>query len=102
MQDARRAPRWTGRALLHGMQGRAAPQVRRIARLAGPWRKPHERLELLRGQLQHGEDAVLRVMPHAADASHRLHAAAQCDVLIVLPEGLRDYAAGELVEVIAY
>ena len=91
-----------GRALLDGMQGRAAPRVHRFARLAGPWRKSHERLEFLRGQLQHGEDAVLRVVPNGADASHRLRAAAQSDALIVLPEGLRDYEADELVEVLDY
>ena len=44
----------------------------------------------------------MRVVPNGADASHRLRAAAQSDALIVLPEGLRDYEADELVEVLDY
>ena len=91
-----------GRELLDGLQGRAAPRARRFARLSMPWCKSHERLEFLRGQLQHGEDAVLHVVPNAANASHRLRAAAQSDALILRPEGPRDYEAGDLVEVFIY
>ncbi len=65
-----------------------------------PWRKRHERLEFLRGQLAQDADAVLLAHPSPADGSHRLAAAANSDVLIVLDEGARDYAAGDLVEVV--
>ncbi|MGH8062453.1 MAG: molybdopterin molybdotransferase MoeA [Pseudoxanthomonas sp.] len=91
-----------GRGLLDGLQGRVEPRARRFARLSAPWSKSHERLEFLRGRLEYGEDAVLRVQPNPADASHRLRGAAESDALVVLAEGLRDYAANEVVEVIAY
>jgi molybdopterin molybdotransferase len=88
-----------GRELLDTLQERREPRPRWRAQLAAPWRKRHERLELLRGQLAQGEDAVLRVHPKPADGSHRLAAAANSDVLIVLDEGARDYATGDLVAV---
>ena len=91
-----------GRELLDGLQGRVEPRTRRFARLSTPWSKSHERLEFLRGRLEYGEDAVLRVQPNPADASHRLRGAAESDALVVLAEGLRDYAVGEVVELIAY
>lgn len=91
-----------GRSLLDGLQGRVEPRVRRFARLAAPWSKSHERLEFLRGRLEYGEDAVLRVLPHPADASHRLRGAAESDALIVLAEEPREYETDDIVEVIAY
>ncbi len=90
-----------GRPLLDGLQGRAA-RARRHAVLATAWRKTHERHEFLRGGLHHGDDGRLLVRPHPADASHQLRAAADSDALIVLEEGLRDHAAGDVVEIIAY
>ncbi|HET6397073.1 MAG TPA: gephyrin-like molybdotransferase Glp [Pseudoxanthomonas sp.] len=89
-----------GRELLDGLQGRAEPRPRWRARLAAPWRKRHERLELLRGRLEPAPDAALQVHPHPADGSHRLRGAAESDVLIVLEEGAREYAAGEVVDVL--
>lgn len=91
-----------GRALLDGMQGRREARNRWHARLAAPWRKRHQRHEFLRGRLSCGDDATLRVLPNPADGSHHLRGAADSDALIVLPEGERDYAAGDIVEVIAY
>ncbi|MEO8366733.1 MAG: gephyrin-like molybdotransferase Glp [Pseudoxanthomonas sp.] len=91
-----------GRYLLDGLQGRVEPRTRRFARLSAPWSKSHERLEFLRGRLEYGEDAVLRVRPNPADASHRLRGAAQSDALIVLAEESREYAADDVVEVINY
>ena len=44
--------------------------------------------------------AGLLAQPNPADGSHRLRGAADSDVLIVLEEGARDYAAGDLVEVL--
>ena len=91
-----------GRGLLDGLQGRAEPRTRRFARLSTPWSKSHQRLEFLRGRLQCDQDAVLRVMPNPADASHRLRGAAESDALIVLGEGSREYEVDDIVEVIGY
>jgi molybdopterin molybdotransferase len=91
-----------GRRLLDGLQGRAEQRPRRFARLSAPWKKSHERLEFLRGSLQHGQDGMLGVSPNSADASHRLRAAADSDALIVLGEGAREFATGSVVEVLAY
>lgn len=91
-----------GRELLDGLQGATEAGPPRFARLAAPWHKSHARLEFLRGRLQYGEDAVLRVQPNPADASHRLRAAAESDALILLPEGEHDYLLDDLVQVIGY
>ncbi len=91
-----------GRPLVDGLQGRAEPRLRLRARLAGTWTKRHERLEFLRGRLRSGADGVLLVEPNPADGSHRMRGAADSDALIVLPEGEREFAAGETVEVLPY
>jgi molybdopterin molybdotransferase len=91
-----------GKALLDRLQGREEPHPRWFAALAAPWNKTHDRHEFLRGRLSCGPEGRLSVMPHPADASHRLRGAAQSDVLIVLPEGARDYASGDVVEVVGY
>lgn len=88
-----------GRALVDALQGRESRR-RWHARLAAPWSKRHERLEFLRGCLEPADDATLRVRPVPADGSHRMRGAAASDTLIVLEEGARDYAAGDLVEVL--
>lgn len=91
-----------GRPLLDALQGRTELRARRFARLTTTWSKTHERFEFLRGRLAYGEDGVLGVAPNPADASHRLRAATQSNALILLEEGHRDYAAGGVVEVLAY
>lgn len=91
-----------GRGLVDGLQGRAEPRPRYFARLAAPWHKAHERLEFLRGRLHSADDGSLHVQPNPADGSHRMRAAADSDVLIVLPELVPDYAAGSVVEVLPY
>jgi molybdopterin molybdotransferase len=89
-----------GRPLLDAMQGRTAARPGWRARLSAPWRKDHERLEFLRGRLTQGEDGVPEVAPSPADGSHRMRAAADADVLLVLGEGAREYPAGTLVDVL--
>lgn len=89
-----------GRALLDGLQRRREPRLQWKAVLRAPWRKTHERLEFLRGWMESGDDGRLQVMPNAADASHQLRAVADSNALIVLPEGARDYSAGDVVDVI--
>lgn len=91
-----------GRALLDGLQGRDDPRPAWQARLGSAWPKGHARLEFLRGQLAPDGQGGLRVLPNAADASHQLRAAADSNTLIVLPEGERDYAEGDVVDVLPY
>jgi molybdopterin molybdotransferase len=90
------------RPLLDRLQGRAMPRPRWRARLAAPWRKAHDRLEFLRGRLHQADDGRLEVEPNPADGSHRMRAAADSDVLIMLAEGARDYPAGAPVDVLPY
>lgn len=87
-----------GRALLDGLQGRTEPRRRWRARLAAPVAKRHERLEFMRGRLRVGQGGQLEVEPDLATGSHRLAAAANNDVLLVLPEGAGQWQAGDVVD----
>ena len=91
-----------GRALLDGLQGRSEPRPRWRAQLANDFEKRNGRLEFLRGRLRPDEDGNLQVHANPADGSHRLAAAADSDVLIVLPEPARLFRAGEVVDVLPY
>lgn len=91
-----------GRRLLDGLQGRTAPRPLLKARLAQGWNKAHDRLEFLRGRLESRDDGTLWVAPNPADGSHRIRAAAESDVLLVLDERIGDRAPGETVDVIPY
>ena len=90
------------RPLLDRLQGRALARPAWRARMASPWRKAHERLEFLRGRLRQDAGGILEVEPNPADGSHRMRAAADSNALIVLEEGVRDYPAGALVDVLPY
>ncbi|HEX5694568.1 MAG TPA: gephyrin-like molybdotransferase Glp, partial [Arenimonas sp.] len=87
-----------GRRLIDGLQGRNEPRSRWRAKLAQPVDKRHERLEFMRGRLQVDACGQLHVVPDPATGSHRLAAAAGNDVLLVLPEGAGQFAAGSVVE----
>ncbi len=89
-----------GRVLLDGVQGRAEPRPGWQARMLAPFAKRNARREFLRGRLLPGADGALLVEPDPADGSHRLAAAARSDVLLVLPEGERNFVAGDVVEVL--
>ncbi len=91
-----------GVPLLDGLQGATEQAPRLHAALSEPWHKRHERHEFLRGRLEHGADARLWIRPNSADASHQLRGVADNNALLVLPEGERDYAVGDIVEVIRY
>ena len=91
-----------GRRLLDGLQGRTEARRQWRARLASPIEKPHARLEFQRGHLEAGEDGTLRVHPDAVTGSHRLHAAAMNDALIVVPDGPQSLAVGDVVDVLPY
>ncbi|HEY9256106.1 MAG TPA: gephyrin-like molybdotransferase Glp [Stenotrophomonas sp.] len=88
--------------LLAALQGRSEPAQRWFAALDAPWDKRQERVELLRGNLYCDARGQLRVSPNPADASHRLRGAADSNALLVLGEGARQYAPGEVVEVLRY
>jgi molybdopterin molybdotransferase len=90
------------RPLLDALQGRVEPRARWQARLAEPWHKRHDRLEFLRGHLESRADGGLWVAPDAADASHRLRAAAHANALVVLPAGVERHARGDIVDVLPY
>ena len=90
------------RPLLDALQGRREARPRLRARLATAWDKRHARLEFLRGRVACSEEGLLTVAPNPADGSHRLRAAADSDVLIVLDEGERHYPAGTPVDVLGY
>jgi len=91
-----------GRRLLDGLQGRGEARRRWRAQLSAPIAKAHARREFMRGRLEAGEDGVLHVAPDAATGSHRLHAAAQADALIVVPEGPQSLPVGAVVDVLPY
>lgn len=90
------------RGLLDGLQGRAQPRPRLHARLTAAIHKAHPRREFVRGRLAYGDDGVLRVTPSAATGSHRLHAAAHADALIVVADGPQRLAVDDAVEVLPY
>lgn len=88
-----------GRCLIDGLQGRTEHRPRCHARLSAGFDKRNARREFLRGRLLPGSDGTLQVEPDPANGSHRLAAAAQANALIVLPEGERQFKAGDVVEV---
>ena len=90
-----------GRVLIDGMQGRA-DRPSRFARLQSGIEKMHPRREFVRGTLQVDDTGTQWVTPNAATGSHRLRAAADADALLVLAEGARSLAQGDVVEVLTY
>jgi len=88
------------RRFLDGLQARKQGRPRRYARLSLPIRKSHERLEFLRGRLHCDESGQSLVEKNPADGSHRLRAVAESNALIVVPEGVGEWAAGSVLEVL--
>lgn len=91
-----------GRELLDGLQGRVEPRPCFKARLTAAIDKPHPRREFVRGRLDYGDDGALHVTPNDATGSHRLHAAAQSDALIMVADGPQQLAVDDVVEVLPY
>lgn len=89
-----------GRALLDGLQGRTEARPVWRARLAAPIDKPHARREFVRGRVYSDDDGTLRADPSPATGSHRLRAAADANALVVVPEGPRRLAVGDIVDVL--
>lgn len=88
------------RRFMDGLQARATPRTRWVAKLASPLEKSHDRLEFLRGSLACDATGQLQVVPNPADGSHRLRAVADSNCLIVLPEGAATWENGSLLEVL--
>ncbi len=70
------------------------------ARLRSGIDKRHTRAEFQRAKLECDAQAVLWATPHAKQGSGMLRGVAEADALIVLPEGERSFAVGELVDVL--
>lgn len=88
------------RGFLDALQSRGFPRARRFARLRSPIVKTHDRLEFLRGTLDCSTDGQLLVEMNPADGSHRLRAAAGSNALIVVPEGVGEWPAASVLEVL--
>ncbi len=91
-----------GRVLLDGLQGRREMRTTWRARMGTGFDKRNDRREFLRGRLRPGVDGTLEVTPNPAEGSHRLAAAAESNVLIVLPESTRRLDEGDVVQVLPY
>lgn len=88
------------RGFLDGLQSRAQPRPKRFAKLVCPISKSHARLEFARARLECDVDGQWRVERNPADGSHRLRAVADSNALLVLPEGVGQWAAGAVLEVL--
>lgn len=75
-----------------------APTLR--ARLAQAIDKRHARAEFQRARLSCDDDGCLHATAFARQGSGMLRGVAEADALIVLPEGARNFGAGEVVEVV--
>lgn len=88
------------RAAIVALQGMAPiDPVRWRARLAQPLRKGRGRAEFLRAVHRVDADGQLWARPLQGQESHRLVSLRQATVLLVLPEGDVDLAAGALVDI---
>lgn len=85
---------------LDAMAGVAPTGYPLRARLRTGIDKRHARAEFQRTRLQCDENAVLWATPHAKQGSGMLRGVAETNALIVLPEGERRFAAGDVVEVL--
>jgi len=71
------------------------------ARLAQPVDKRHPRAEFQRARLACDSQGGLWATPQSRQGSGMLRGVADADALIVLPEGVHSFAAGDIVEVLA-
>ncbi len=69
------------------------------ARLRTGINKRHARAEFQRARLHCDEGAVLWATPHAKQGSGMLRGVAEADALVLLPDGAREFAIGEVVDV---
>jgi molybdopterin molybdotransferase len=89
------------RPALLAMQGADASESRAWkARLATPILKKHDRCEFLRASMQARDDGAWWATPLQKQGSGMLRGVVDADVLIVVPEEVRELAAGAVVEVL--
>ena len=88
------------RPALDAMVGAARAPARLRARLRGAIHKRHARTEFQRASLLCDGDGVLWAMAHEKQGSGMLRGVAETDALIVLPEQGREFAAGDVVDVL--
>lgn len=88
------------RPALDAMQGATPSSVALRARLRKPIRKAHTRCEFQRARIVCDTDGVLWATALPQQGSGMLRGIAEADALIVLPEAAREYAQGEVVEML--
>jgi molybdopterin molybdotransferase len=88
------------RPALDAMLGAQPRQVPLRARLQHALRKTHARTEFQRARLHCDEHGVLCATALRQQGSGMLRGVAEANALLVLPEPPRDYAAGEVLEVL--
>jgi len=84
---------------LDAMRGASQKGFMLRARLRSAINKRHARAEFQRAKLECDENAVLWATPHPKQGSGMLRGVAEADAMILLPEGEREFAIGEAVEV---
>ncbi|HET8941553.1 MAG TPA: gephyrin-like molybdotransferase Glp [Rudaea sp.] len=78
----------------------ATPSAQSLfARLTATIHKRHSRAEFQRARLSSDATGTLLATPNRAQGSGMLHSIVDADALIVLPESVHDFAAGDVVEV---
>jgi len=85
---------------LAALQGATETRAKLYARLKMPIRKQHTRAEFQRARLECDDTGALWATSLKRQGSGMLRGVAEADVLIVLPEAARDYAAGEVLQVL--
>jgi molybdopterin molybdotransferase len=85
---------------LDALQGTTTTAEKLCARLKMPIRKQHTRAEFQRARLECDESGVLWATSLKRQGSGMLRGVAEADALVVLPEAARDYAAGEVLQVL--
>lgn len=88
------------RPALDTLQGRVTPHgLIARARLSAAWRKTHARMEFLRVMLQSNANGELLATPLIHQGSGALSRLADAQAVAILPEGERDYAVGDVVDI---
>jgi molybdopterin molybdotransferase len=88
------------RPALAAMSGATAQTARLRARLKQPIDKRHARTEFQRAQLSCDDEGRLQVRVFPKQGSGMLRGVAEGNALAVLPEGIREFKAGEVVDVL--
>lgn len=85
------------RLALRAMAGVATASVPAHARLSTPLHKRHARAEFARCALRTDDTGVQWATPHASQGSAMLRGLVEAGALVLLPEGPREFAKGDVV-----